>query len=60
VPKTSPAFLRRQAVNKSFAAIFAEVIFSDALVSPERERERKVWEDRRRSILEPFLNVERA
>jgi len=45
-------------VNKSFVAVFAEVIFSDSIVAPEKEKDRKVWEDRKRAILAPFLRVE--
>ena len=53
----NPALKRRQAVNKAFAKIFAEAIFSSRIVRPEKEKERRAWEERKRSVLEPFLSV---
>ncbi|EEH37273.1 phosphatase family protein [Paracoccidioides lutzii Pb01] len=53
--KATAASARRQAVSKIFARIFAQTIFSNDIERPEKERERRVWEDRRKAILEPFL-----
>ena len=54
----TPALNRRQAVNKAFAKIFAEAIFLSRIVRPEKEKERRAWEERKRSVLEPFLSVD--
>lgn len=61
VPITSapnPTLKRRQAVNKSFAKIFAEAVFSSKIAPPEKDKERRAWEERKRSVLEPFLNAD--
>ncbi|PGH18291.1 hypothetical protein AJ79_00630 [Helicocarpus griseus UAMH5409] len=49
------AAARRQAVNNVFAKIFVEAIFWGDMGRPEKEKERRVWEERRKAILEPFL-----
>lgn len=53
--KPSPELDRRQVVNKSFARIFADVIFSSGIAPPEKEKERKAWQERKMMVLEAFL-----
>lgn len=52
-----PAVLRREKVEKSFVDIWQKVIFK----GPEgvKDKEKRVVEERRRGILEPFLRVSR-
>ena len=50
---SDPAVLRRQAVERAYAEIFAHVMFKG--VMPGKEKERKVIEERRREVLEVFL-----
>ncbi|KAL1953823.1 hypothetical protein VTO42DRAFT_2118 [Malbranchea cinnamomea] len=54
----SPACRRRQEVNRSFAKIFADVIFSSRIVPPGKEKDRRAWEERKIKVLEPFLNLD--
>ena len=54
---SDPSTLRREAVDKAFAAIFAGVIFSNEITPLAKEKERRAREERKKSILEPFLNV---
>ncbi|EAS30678.3 phosphatase [Coccidioides immitis RS] len=49
---------RRQAVNKAFVAIFADVIYSKDIPVPEKDKERRVLAERKRSVIEPFLRSE--
>ncbi|EEP79386.1 predicted protein [Uncinocarpus reesii 1704] len=46
---------RRQAVYKAFVGIFVDVIFSKDIAVPEKDKEKRAFEERKRSILEPFL-----
>ncbi|KAL3419532.1 type II inositol-1,4,5-trisphosphate 5-phosphatase [Phlyctema vagabunda] len=50
---SDPAIVRRQAVDRRYAEIFAPVIFKISKLL--KEKERKAMEDRRRDILEVFL-----
>lgn len=54
---SDPSTLRRQAVDIAFATIFADVIFSNEITPPAKEKERRAREERKRSILESFLKV---
>ncbi|EGC44883.1 phosphatase [Histoplasma capsulatum var. duboisii H88] len=53
--QTTTAAARRQAVHKAFTNIFADAIFSNEIPRPEKDKERRLWEERRRRVLEPFL-----
>ncbi|OAX83133.1 hypothetical protein ACJ72_02510 [Emergomyces africanus] len=53
--KATTAAARRQAVNRIFTEIFARVIFSSDIPRPEKDKERRAWEERQRRVLEPFL-----
>ncbi|KAL2013741.1 hypothetical protein VTN00DRAFT_1266 [Thermoascus crustaceus] len=54
----SPAILRRQAVETALSSLFADVMIScEGLWIPSKEKERRAWEERRRSIIEPFLKT---
>ncbi|OAT13205.1 phosphatase [Blastomyces gilchristii SLH14081] len=53
--KPTTASARRQAVKKVFTKIFAETIFSSDIPRPEKDKERRLCEERRRRVLEPFL-----
>ncbi|WEW56427.1 phosphatase [Emydomyces testavorans] len=52
------ALARRRAVNKAFVQIFANVIFSKDIPVPEKDKEKRVFEERKRSVIEPFLRGE--
>jgi hypothetical protein len=53
--KPHPALIRRQEVNNAFARIFAGAIFPPEVAPPEKDKERRAWEERRCKVLEPFL-----
>jgi hypothetical protein len=42
-------------VNNAFARIFAGAIFPPEVAPPEKDKERRAWEERRCKVLEPFL-----
>ena len=52
------ALARRRAVNKAFSGIFAGVIFSEGIAVPEKDKEKRALEERKRSVIEPFLRSE--
>ncbi|KAK2766161.1 hypothetical protein FQN54_007677 [Arachnomyces sp. PD_36] len=56
-PTNNPSALRRQSVDRAFATIFADVIFSNEITPPSKEKERRAREERKKAILEPFLKV---
>ncbi|KAI1980504.1 hypothetical protein LOZ53_006633 [Ophidiomyces ophidiicola] len=49
---------RRRAVNRAFAETFANVIFSKDIAVPEKDREKRVLVEKKRSVIEPFLRSE--
>ncbi|KKZ68269.1 hypothetical protein EMCG_06025 [[Emmonsia] crescens] len=53
--KATTAAARRQAVNNVFTKIFADAIFSSDIPRPEKDKERRTWQERQRRVLEPFL-----
>ena len=57
VPSQNPLLVRRQAVEASLASIFARVLISASAPLPSKEKERRATEERRRSIIEPFLKM---
>ncbi|KAJ5602986.1 hypothetical protein N7537_005942 [Penicillium hordei] len=48
---------RRQAVETALASIFSLVLISASAPLPPKEKERRISEERRRSIIEPFLKM---
>lgn len=48
---------RRQSVESSFASIFARVLISASVPVPTKEKERRASDERRKSIIEPFLKM---
>jgi hypothetical protein len=48
---------RRQAVETALASAFALVLISASDPLPPKEKERRISEERRRSIIEPFLKM---
>jgi hypothetical protein len=57
VTPPNPSVARRQAVETSLATIFALVLVSAAASMPSKEKERRATDERRRSIIEPFLKM---
>jgi hypothetical protein len=57
MPAQNPSLVRRQAVETSLASIFSRVLISASAPLPSKERERRATEERRRSIIEPFLKM---
>ncbi|OJD18764.1 hypothetical protein AJ78_01235 [Emergomyces pasteurianus Ep9510] len=53
--KATTASSRRRAVNRIFSEIFSRVIFSSDIPRPEKDKERRAWEEMQRRVLEPFL-----
>ncbi|KAJ9317402.1 hypothetical protein DTO271D3_2223 [Paecilomyces variotii] len=48
---------RRQAVEKAFASLFADIIIAPDVHVPHKEKERRALEERKRNIIEPFLKA---
>ncbi|KAJ5576007.1 hypothetical protein N7535_002933 [Penicillium sp. DV-2018c] len=59
IPDTAqnPSLLRRQEVETALASIFSRVLISANAPLPLKDKERRVAEERRRSIIEPFLKM---
>ncbi|KAJ5463096.1 hypothetical protein N7475_008040 [Penicillium sp. IBT 31633x] len=53
----NPSVVRRQKVETALASIFARVLISSSAPLPSKDKERRVCEERRRSIIEPFLKM---
>ncbi|KAJ5165111.1 Endonuclease/exonuclease/phosphatase [Penicillium coprophilum] len=53
----NPSVARRQAVETALASIFSLVLISASAPLPTKEKERRISEERRRSIIEPFLKM---
>lgn len=47
----------RQAVETAFASKFANLLISNEVPVPSKEKERRALEDRKRSVVEPFLKI---
>ncbi|KAM5462675.1 putative phosphoinositide 5-phosphatase [Microsporum audouinii] len=58
VSQTNPSITRREALNDSYASIFATVMFSSSIPVPEKEKDRKLWEERKKGIIAPFLCID--
>ncbi|CAG8055396.1 unnamed protein product [Penicillium olsonii] len=56
-PPPNPSIARRQAVEAALASIFARVLISASATMPAKEKERRATDERRRSIIEPFLKM---
>ncbi|KAI9372528.1 phosphatase family protein [Aspergillus egyptiacus] len=48
---------RRQAVERALSGLFSSVLVSADVPSPSKDRERRALEERKRSIIEPFLKA---
>lgn len=53
----NPAAARRQAVESSLASIFARVLISGSVPTPTKDKERRATDERKKSIIEPFLKM---
>ncbi|CDM35991.1 hypothetical protein DTO013E5_5492 [Penicillium roqueforti] len=56
-PPQNHSIARRQAVETALASVFALVLISASAPMPSKEKERRISEERRRSIIEPFLKM---
>ncbi|KAF3480739.1 inositol polyphosphate 5-phosphatase OCRL-1 [Arthroderma uncinatum] len=54
----NPSVTRREALNDSYASIFATAMFSSSIPTPDKEKDRRSWEERKKGIIEPFLYVD--
>jgi hypothetical protein len=54
---TANAAARRQAVEAALANIFSRVLISAAVPTPAKDKERRASNERKRSIIEPFLKM---
>jgi hypothetical protein len=52
-----PAAARRQVVEFSLASIFSRVLISASVPTPAKDKERRASDERKRSIIEPFLKM---
>ncbi|OQD74344.1 hypothetical protein PENDEC_c011G05611 [Penicillium decumbens] len=52
-----PAAARRRALESAFASIFALVLISAAVPTPAKDKERRASDERKKSIIEPFLKM---
>jgi phosphatidylinositol-bisphosphatase len=53
----NPSLARRQEVETALASIFSRVLISANAPLPPKDKERRIAEERRRSIIEPFLKM---
>lgn len=53
----SQAAARRQQVETSLASIFARVLISGSVPTPAKDKERRASEERKCSVIEPFLKM---
>lgn len=56
-PETTLDSVKRREVEQSFARIFGAVMVRSAIPVTTKEKDRKVLEDRKAAVLEPFLRV---
>lgn len=56
-PTANPLAIHRQAVETALAGIFSTVLISSDISVPTKDKERRALEDRKRSIIEPFLKT---
>lgn len=54
---TANAAARRQAVEAALANIFSRVLISVAVPTPAKDKERRASDERKKSIIEPFLKM---
>ncbi|KAK2853248.1 hypothetical protein FQN49_005264 [Arthroderma sp. PD_2] len=57
-PQTNLSITRREALNDSYTSIFATAMFSSSIPTPEKEKDRRLWEERKKGIIAPFLYVD--
>ncbi|KAL3469260.1 Endonuclease/exonuclease/phosphatase [Aspergillus californicus] len=48
---------RRQAVERALATVFSSVLISTDVPIPSKDKEKRVLEERKRSVIEPFLKA---
>ncbi|KAJ5146024.1 uncharacterized protein N7515_000588 [Penicillium bovifimosum] len=53
----NPSLVRRQEIETALASIFSRVLISANAPLPSKDKERRIAEERRRSIIEPFLKM---
>ncbi|PLB53651.1 phosphatase family protein [Aspergillus steynii IBT 23096] len=56
-PTINPLALRRQTVETVLSGIFSSLLISSDIPIPTKDKERRALEDRKRSIVEPFLKA---
>lgn len=54
---TTNAVARRQAVEAALANIFSRALISAAVPTPAKDKERRASDERKKSIIEPFLKM---
>lgn len=54
---SNPSAVRRQEIETSLASIFSRVLISASVPVPPKEKDRRIADERKRSIVEPFLKV---
>ncbi|PWY72904.1 phosphatase family protein [Aspergillus heteromorphus CBS 117.55] len=56
-PPINPMAIRRHAVETALSGVFASVLISPDVPVPSKDKERRALDDRKRSIVEPFLKT---
>ncbi|OJJ48259.1 hypothetical protein ASPZODRAFT_150531 [Penicilliopsis zonata CBS 506.65] len=56
-PNENPVMLRRQAIELAFGSLFAGMLISSDVPVPSKEKDRRALDERKRSIIEPFLKT---
>ncbi|EZG07653.1 hypothetical protein H106_02937 [Trichophyton rubrum CBS 735.88] len=55
VPRKNPSVTRREALNDAYASLFASVMFSSSIPLPEKDKDRRLFEERKKGVITPFL-----
>ncbi|KAF3897457.1 Type I inositol polyphosphate 5-phosphatase 8 [Trichophyton interdigitale] len=55
VPRKNPSVTRREALNDAYASLFASVMFSSSIPLPEKDKDRRLLEERKKGVITPFL-----
>lgn len=53
----NPSAVRRQEIETSLASIFSRVLISASVPVPPKVKDRRIADERKRSIVEPFLKI---
>ncbi|EFE44930.1 phosphatase family protein [Trichophyton verrucosum HKI 0517] len=55
IPRKNQSVARREALNDAYASLFASVMFSSSIPLPEKDKDRRLLEERKKGVITPFL-----